>query len=81
MSTDIRKSQSNENLKELDDETHSELTPPLSPAAPRKRGRKLKYFTDEERIEARRQQQRAYRERKKREFEELKLKMRETNLE
>ena len=36
------------------------------------RGRKRKYNTDEERIQARRAQQKAYRERKKKEFEELK---------
>ena len=39
------------------------------------RGRKRKYNTDEERIQARRAQQKAYRERKKREFEELKAKV------
>ena len=33
-----------------------------------KRGRKIKYATDEERIEARRRQQKAYRERKKKEL-------------
>lgn len=37
-----------------------------------KRGRKPKYFTDEDRINARRQQQKAYRERKKKEFNDLK---------
>lgn len=38
------------------------------------RGRKRKYNTEEERIQARRAQQKAYRERKKKEFEELKAK-------
>ena len=37
-----------------------------------KRGRKIKYATDEERIEARRRQQKAYRERKKNELLKLK---------
>ena len=40
-----------------------------------KRGRKLKYATEEERHEARKQQQKAYRERKKRELEELREKV------
>ena len=37
-----------------------------------RRGRKIKYNTDEERIEARRRQQKAYRERKKKELLKLK---------
>ena len=37
-----------------------------------RRGRKIKYATDEERIEARRRQQKAYRERKKNELLKLK---------
>ena len=37
-----------------------------------KRGRKIKYKTDEERIEARRRQQKAYRERKRNELLKLK---------
>ena len=40
-----------------------------------KRGRKIKYLTDEERIEARRTQQKAYRERKKTEIEQLKARI------
>lgn len=44
---------------------------------PSKRGRKQKYFTEEERIEARRQQQREYRLRKKLELQELKEKLKE----
>ena len=42
---------------------------------PRKRGRKQKYFTDEERIKARRAQQKAYRERKKQELAELRARV------
>ena len=38
----------------------------------KKRGRRIKYHTDEERIEARRKQQKAYRERKRKELLELK---------
>ena len=38
----------------------------------KKRGRRIKYQTDEERIEARRRQQKAYRERKKNELLKLK---------
>lgn len=67
MSQEMTKSISHENLSEI-------------VKTPAKRGRKLKYLTDEERIEARRQQQKAYRERKKREFEELKEKIKEVNL-
>lgn len=39
------------------------------------RGRKRKYNTEEERIQARRLQQKAYRERKKKELEELRTKV------
>ena len=45
---------------------------PTESATRSARGRKRKYNTDEERIQARRAQQKAYRERKKKEFEELK---------
>ena len=38
----------------------------------KKRGRRIKYHTDEERIEARRKQQKAYRDRKRKELLELK---------
>ena len=38
----------------------------------KKRGRKIKYNTKEEKIEARRKQQKEYRERKKKELIELK---------
>ena len=67
MSQELTKSVSHENLNEI-----AEI--------PVKRGRKIKYLTDEERVEARRQQQKAYRERKKREMEELKEKIKESNL-
>ena len=53
----LSKSKSSENLTSID-------TP--------KRGRKSKYNTPEERLEARRQQQKEYRQRKKQELEELK---------
>ncbi len=53
----LSKSKSSENLTSMD-------TP--------KRGRKSKYNTPEERLEARRQQQKEYRQRKKQELEELK---------
>lgn len=43
----------------------------LTPAPKSNRGRKRKYATDEERILARRAQQKAYRERKKKELLEL----------
>ena len=47
--------------------------PPEQPATPRKstRGRKPKYHSDEERIMARRAQQKAYRERRNQELNEL----------
>ena len=47
---------------------------PTESATRSARGRKRKYNTAEERIQARRAQQKAYRERKKKEFEELKAK-------
>ena len=50
-------------------------------AEPSKRGRKQKYTTDEERIEARRQQQREYRLRKKLELTQLKEQTKNENLE
>lgn len=56
MSENIVKSISEENLAKICEHT------------PSKRGRKQKYATDEERIEARRQQQREYRLRKKHEL-------------
>ena len=55
--------------------TEYEVSPACSSNAEKTkstRGRKRKYNTEEERIQARRAQQKAYRERKKKEFEELK---------
>ena len=73
MSENIVKSISEENLAKICEHT------------PSKRGRKQKYATDEERIEARRQQQREYRLRKKLELiqlkKQLKEKTKESNLE
>ena len=43
-----------------------------------KRGRKLKYTTDEERKEARRKQQKEYRDRKRNELIELRRKAQQT---
>ena len=60
-------------------QTSSEIKKDIkgAPEVPRtkfvsKRGRKIKYKTDEERIEARRRQQKAYRERKRNELLKLK---------
>ena len=67
----------NETTDEVKTETKSTSTELTTRSA---RGRKRKYNTAEERIQARRAQQKAYRERKKKEFEELKAKaMKETN--
>ena len=57
-------------LKQKQDETNIEAKVETKST----RGRKRKYNTEEERIQARRAQQKAYRERKKKEFEELKAK-------
>lgn len=59
----LKKSKSNENLKEIE--------------KPKKRGRKQKYTNEEERLEARRKQQKEYRIRKKNELNELKNKIKE----
>ena len=59
----LSKSKSNENLKSI---TESKEPAPI--AKKTNRGRKCKYTTDEERKEARRQQQREYRLRKKHEL-------------
>ena len=67
-------------LKQIqEDETKDEpkvetKSTPTESATRSARGRKRKYNTAEERIQARRAQQKAYRERKKKEFEELKAK-------
>lgn len=73
----ISRSESSEKLKELDqpveelqtNETVAEVKPV------RQRGRKTKYATNEERLEARKQQQREYRDRKKEELKILKEKV------
>ena len=62
--------------KEVTTQTTERLQKSLEGQSPEKvqkevksrRGRKIKYNTDEERIEARRRQQKAYRERKKKEL-------------
>ena len=54
--------------KEVITQTSSEIKKEVKS----RRGRKIKYQTDEERIEARRRQQKAYRERKKNELLKLK---------
>ena len=54
--------------KEVTTQTTSEIKKEVKS----RRGRKIKYQTDEERIEARRRQQKAYRERKKKELLKLK---------
>ena len=61
-------------LKEKQNETKDEVTDEVKTETKSTRGRKRKYNTAEERIQARRAQQKAYRERKKKEFEELKAK-------
>ena len=63
----LSKSKSSDNLKSIAE------TPTAKESIPKKtnRGRKSKYITDEERKEARRQQQREYRLRKKQELESL----------
>ena len=70
----LSKSKSEEKLDEVD-----------GPEAPKpqtkqseKRGRKTKYATEEERLEARRQQQKAYRLRKKQELALLKSQIKDT---
>ncbi len=70
----LSKSKSNENLKSIDDSVENVDTALkiMDATIDRKRGRKSKYNTDEERKEARRKQQREYRLRKKKELEDLK---------
>ena len=63
----LSKSKSSDNLKSIVETT----TAKESIAKKTNRGRKSKYITDEERKEARRQQQREYRLRKKQELESL----------
>ena len=64
----LSKSKSSDNLKSIVETTINE---PASNVKKTNRGRKSKYITDEERKEARRQQQREYRLRKKQELESL----------
>ena len=63
------KSKQDTSLRELNED--NELLNEVSAPTKSTRGRKRKYSTDEERIIARRLQQKAYRERKKRELLEL----------
>lgn len=66
MSTDAPKETSKKSKPSSKQSTENTDVP-----LPVKRGRKIKYNTDEERIAARRQQQREYRARKKQEMEDL----------
>ena len=68
----LSKSKSEENLKIISEEKAEEETQTEPLHEKQKRGRKSKYNTPEERLEARRQQQKEYRLRKKKELEELK---------
>lgn len=63
----LSKSKSSDNLKSIVETTTAKESIPKKT----NRGRKSKYITDEERKEARRQQQREYRLRKKQELESL----------
>ncbi len=68
----LSKSKSEENLLNiLEGEPPAEIKTEPTPEK-QKRGRKSKYNTPEERLEARRKQQKEYRLRKKAELEELK---------
>lgn len=73
----ISRSKSSEKLNEIDKpvEETNETVAEVKPI--RQRGRKTKYATDEERLEARKQQQREYRDRKKEELKMLKDKIAE----
>lgn len=64
----LKKSKSNEKLNELTEkvENDNKLEEPIQK---NNRGRKTKYATDEERINARKIQQREYRERKKKDYQ------------
>ena len=76
----LSKSKSEENLKNISELEPNEIEAQkaalklIEATAPekQKRGRKSKYNTPEERLEARRKQQKEYRLRKKAELEELK---------
>lgn len=73
----IKKLSRSKSEEKLDDEIEVEKPKEEKPKI-EKRGRKTKYATEEERLEARRQQQRAYRLRKKQELAKLKEQMKET---
>ena len=66
-----------DNYEEFSEDSIKDSNKQPEPLKPQKgkRGRKIKYLTEEERIEARRSQQKAYRERKKTEVEELKARI------
>ena len=66
----LKKSKSDEKLNEIDEKVED-------PIEKVHRGRKTKYVTQEERINARKIQQREYRERKKQELKQLKEKLEE----
>ena len=68
----LSKSKSEENLKIISEEKAEEETKAELLPEKQKRGRKSKYNSPEERLEARRKQQKEYRLRKKQELEELK---------
>lgn len=71
----LTKSKSNEDLKNIIEEEpkiENAIAVSSREAAKQKRGRKSKYMSQEERLEARRLQQKEYRLRKKQELEELK---------
>ena len=69
--TDVIKSLKNKQVDKLIREANSEPAAETLEAPKSNRGRKRKYQNDEERILARRAQQKAYRERKKLELLEL----------
>lgn len=72
----MKKSKSEEKLNEIAEKVDS-VEKVEEPIVKVHRGRKTKYTTDEERINARKLQQREYRERKKQELKELKDKLAE----
>ena len=76
----LTRSKSSEQLNELDqpvEELQSNEPVVAEVKVVHQRGRKTKYTTDEERLAARKQQQREYRDRKKEELKKLKEKVAE----
>ena len=79
----LSKSKSHENLEELAapepsaDDAVSTAIKIMEATSEKKRGRKTKYSTEAERVEARKLQQRKYSEKKKQELNELKNKIKE----